>query len=280
MNSTKDSIQVKFDKGKYWPSPLINTKVVPFENNYFDVLKKVIDDIETDSFWFFASFMKLDTFDFDVVPRFNHNINVWYTTHPMGGLNKQGNVFLIPTKEFREQLPYMTKLKQYNLINYNPLPHLEQNVVNVHKFKLDDPYSFEDDVLYRWLIHRDLKIGKPDFYPSFWEDQYAYTYGKTNDVMLLPDKVDWSKEKHFDMEYKAPVFDKAYLKTGDPLDVMIALGNTKTEYFWAIPENHKDSVVDYSFQPDRRKLPRHYKFGEIYLLNKQLLIKDKGKINV
>ena len=57
MNSTKDSIQVKFDKGKYWPSPLTNTKVVPFENNYFDVLKKVIDDIETDSFWFFASFM-------------------------------------------------------------------------------------------------------------------------------------------------------------------------------------------------------------------------------
>ena len=38
---------------------------MPFENNYFDVLKKVIDDIETDSFWFFASFMKLDTFDFD-----------------------------------------------------------------------------------------------------------------------------------------------------------------------------------------------------------------------
>lgn len=281
MHSTKDSIQVKFSKGKYWESPLLNTKVVAFESNYFEVLKKVIDDVETDYFWFFASFMKLDTFDFDVEPKFKNNINVWYTTHPMGGLNKQGNVFLIPTKEFKEQLPYMTKLKQFNLINYNPLPNLEQNVINVNNFKLGNPYANDkQDVLYRWLINKDLDVQKPNFYPSFWEDLYTHTFGQTNDVILAPYKIDWTKEKHHDMEYDIVQFDKAVLRTGDPLDVMIAVGNVKTEYFWATPKDKASVYFDYSFQPDRRKPPQHYKFGDVFLLNRQLLIKDKGQINV
>ena len=63
-----DSIQVRFKNVKEWPSLLANTRTVPFINSYFDVIKSCIDDIRTEYFWIFASFLKLDTFDFDFIP--------------------------------------------------------------------------------------------------------------------------------------------------------------------------------------------------------------------
>ena len=55
-----DSIQIRFKNVKEWPSPLANTRVVPFVNSYFEVIKSCIEDIRTEYFWVFASFLKLD----------------------------------------------------------------------------------------------------------------------------------------------------------------------------------------------------------------------------
>ena len=100
-----DSIQVRFKNIKEWPSQLTNTRTVPFVNSYLDVIKSCIDDIRTEYFWVFASFLKLDTFDFDFLPeQFEKDqIHVWYATHPMAGLNQEGNIMLVPTKQFKEQ---------------------------------------------------------------------------------------------------------------------------------------------------------------------------------
>ena len=57
-----DSIQVRFKNIKEWPSQLTNTRTVPFVNSYLDVIKSCIDDIRTEYFWVFASFLKLDTY--------------------------------------------------------------------------------------------------------------------------------------------------------------------------------------------------------------------------
>ena len=56
-----DSIQVKFKHVHHFESPITGTRVVPFVNSYLDVLKSVINDIQTEYFWFFASFIKLDS---------------------------------------------------------------------------------------------------------------------------------------------------------------------------------------------------------------------------
>ena len=56
------------------------------------------------AFWVFASFIKLDSTPdiLDYIPEQHEKdqIHVWYTTHPKGGLNKEGNVFgLMPHPE-------------------------------------------------------------------------------------------------------------------------------------------------------------------------------------
>jgi len=56
-----DSIQVRFKDINFYPSPLANTITVPFVDSYFEILKKVVQDVKTEYFWFFASFCKLDT---------------------------------------------------------------------------------------------------------------------------------------------------------------------------------------------------------------------------
>jgi len=42
-----DSIQVRFKNTVHIPSPLANTRIVPFIGSYFEVLKAVVDDIKT-----------------------------------------------------------------------------------------------------------------------------------------------------------------------------------------------------------------------------------------
>ena len=101
-----DSIQVRFKNSKHWPSPFANTREVPFVDSYLTVLKSVIHDIQTEYFWFFANFMDIRTVDLDYIPEQHERdqIHVWYNTHPLGGTNKEGNVFLIPTAAFKKQI--------------------------------------------------------------------------------------------------------------------------------------------------------------------------------
>ena len=49
-----DSVQVRFKNTKHIPSPFANTRVVPFVNSYFDILKAVVNDVSTEYFWFSA----------------------------------------------------------------------------------------------------------------------------------------------------------------------------------------------------------------------------------
>ena len=63
-----DSVQVRFQNTKHWPSPFANTREVPFVESYLTVLKSLIEDINTEYFWFFANFMDLKTMDLDYIP--------------------------------------------------------------------------------------------------------------------------------------------------------------------------------------------------------------------
>ena len=94
-----DSIQIRFKNIKEWQSPLSNTRTVPFVDSYLEVIKSCVNDINTEYFWVFPSFMHCKEIEFDFIPeQFEKDqIHVWYTTHPLGGLNKEGHVLLIPT---------------------------------------------------------------------------------------------------------------------------------------------------------------------------------------
>ena len=78
-----ESIQVRFKHTKHIPSPFADTREVPFVDSYLTVLRSIIDDVNTEYFWFFSNFMDLKTIDLDYIPEQHEQkqIHVWYNTH-------------------------------------------------------------------------------------------------------------------------------------------------------------------------------------------------------
>ena len=294
-----DSVQVRFKHTKHWPSPFANTREVPFVDSYLTVLKSIITDINTEYFWFFANFMDLKTVDIDYIPEQHekNQIHVWYNTHPLGGTNKEGNVFLIPTKAFKNQCNDIQFLRDFKDINYHEHPNLFQNWIPKTAFKLKDPYKtyYESEPnYYKWLHNKDIdKKNIPNFFPSFWEDVKLYTWGKTNDVILVPHKenikqfYDFDRIVHYDLDYSSKLMDIVFLSYDEPnadenweklkakhprakrvhgvpartLAYVTAALKSETDYFFAVfPTIEIDDSFDFTFQPDRLKEPCHYIF--------------------
>ena len=293
-----DSVQVRFQKVKNFKSPFANTRVVPFVNSYLEILKSVVDDVTTEYFWFFSNFMDLKTIDIDYIPEQHESkqIHVWYNTHPLGGTNKEGNVMLIPTNEFKKQMNELKYLRDYKDINYHAHDNLYQQIITKTAFKLKDPYkSLEtSDRFYVWMHNKDLDVSViPDFYPSFWEDVKLYTWGKTNDVMLVPTNkgitqfYDIGRSVNYDLDYQVKPMDIVFISydepsaeyrynklrerfprakwckgvTGQTLAYITAANMSETDYFFAVfPKNELAEDFDFSFQPDRLRNPCHYIF--------------------
>lgn len=293
-----DSVQVRFKNAPCFASPLAETRVVPFVGSYFEILKSVVEDVKTEYFWFFSSFMKLDEeFDFDYLPEQHQRdqIHVWYTTHPTGGLNKEGNVMLIPTRQFKENMNRLVHLRDYQHINYHPHPTLIQQPIGKTYFKLQNPMQAyrSEKVFYKWMINKDCECDIPDFYPSFWEDVKMYTWGPTKDIILIPGDrdidqfYDVDRSVHFDLDYKYKNMDIIFLSYDEPnadenwrrlkdkfprakrshgvkgrtLAYHTAAQMSDTDYFFAVfPTIEIADDFDFEFQPDRLREACHYIF--------------------
>ena len=293
-----DSIQVRFKDTRSFDSPFANTRVVPFVKSYFDVLKTVVQDVSTEYFWFFSSFVNLKNIDLDYIPEQHEKtqIHVWYNTHPLGGTNKEGNVFLIPTTEFKKQMNDIKFLRDFKDINYHPHENLFQNIIPKVSFKLSNPIEQynQNNQWYMWLVNKDLSTGEvPNFYPSFWEDVKMYSWGVTKDIMLVPKQdgikqfYDFKRSVHYDLEYNItpmdiifisydePSAEKRYQKLkkrfprakwckgvqGQTQAYMTAARMSDTDYFFAVfPKNELVEEFDFQFQPDRLRNPCHYIF--------------------
>ena len=294
-----ESIQVRFNGAEDIASPFSNTRVVPFVDSYFTILKSTVHDIHTEYFWLFANFVNLNTVDFlDFIPEQHQSdqMHVWYTTHQLGGLNQEGNVMLIPTKAFKEQMDNISFLRDFKNINYHAHPDLYQSPIPKTLFKLQDPMESYKGInnFYSYMIHKDLRnLDKPNFYPSFWEDEKIYTWGKTKDIMLVPGKkelqqfYDINRSVHFDLDYKVRPMDIIFLSYDEPnadenwtklkkrfprakrshgvkgrtQAYHTAALLSETDYFFAVfPTIEIDDNFDFSFQPDRLKKAGHYIF--------------------
>jgi len=294
-----DSVQVRFPNVYHNESPFANTRTVPFVDSYFQILKSVIGDIQTEYFWFFANFINLKTADFlNYIPEQHEKdqVHVWYATHPKTGLNKEGNVMLIPTKKFKQQMNELNFLRDYKDINYHEDPVLFQQPISRTTFTLKNPIGayHNNTSFYKWMFNADVgEENIPNFYPSFWEDEKMYTWGDTKDIMLLPGNkkikqfYDIDRCVHFDLDYEARPMDIVFLSYDEPSAekywkvlkekyprakrIQGVKGRTKayhaaaelsdTEYFFAVfPTIELDNDFDFSFQPDRMKDRCHYIF--------------------
>ena len=188
-------------------------------------------------------------------------------------------------------------LRDYKDINYHDHPMLEQSLVSVVPFRLQDPYEAyqpTEPYFYKWMINRDLGPEyKPNFYPSFWEDEKLYSFGKTKDIMLVPyrEKIeqfyDIPRSVHYEKEYPIKPMDIIFISYDEPgaearykklkekfprvkwcknikgqtEAYHTAANMSNTDYFFAVFP--KIDIVDdfkFDFQPDRMKNPCHYIF--------------------
>jgi hypothetical protein len=296
-----DSIQVRFKNTSNIDSPFADTRVVPFVGSYFEILKSVVEDVKTEHFWFFSNFVDIKNFggiDLDFIPEQHEQdqIHVWYTTHPMGGLNKEGNVMLIPRAKFKEQMNELAFLRDFKDINYHAHATLFQRPIVRTIFALKDPIKAYNNApaFYKWMINKDLANNDlPNFYPSFWEDEKMYTWGKTKDIMLVPGDrdikqfYDIDRSVHFDLEYETKPMDIVFLSYDEPSAEKYwkvlkekyprakrlqgvkgrtqayhaAAAMSETDYFFAVfPTIELADSFDFTFQPDRLKNACHYIF--------------------
>lgn len=293
-----DSVQVRFKDTKNIESPFSNTRVVPFIGSYFEILKSVVDDIKTEYFWFFANFVDMKTIDLDYIPEQHEcdQLHVWYTTHPMGGLNQEGNAMLIPTKKFKKNMHDLKFLRDFKDINYHAHPTMYQRPLPTTIFKLSDPlisYQKTGTEFYTWMINRHCDADIPNFYPSFWEDEKMYTWGETKDIILVPSSkdikqlYDFDRHVHFDYDYETKPMDIVFLSYDEPSAEKYwqvlkekhprakriqgvkgrtqayhaAAAMSETDYFFAVfPTIELDEGFDFTFQPDRLREACHYIF--------------------
>tara|TARA_Y100000592_G_C5462988_1_gene315002 strand:+ start:189 stop:1490 length:1302 start_codon:yes stop_codon:yes gene_type:complete len=294
-----DSVQVRFPDVPHNQSPFANTRVVPFVDSYFEILKGVVADIKTEYFWFFANFVNLNPVDYlDYIPEQHEKqqIHVWYATHPKTGTNKEGNVMLIPTQQFKDQMHNINFLRDFRDINYHEDPTLFQQPLQITQYTLKNPMEAykKNNFFYKWMVNVDLETTKiPNFYPSFWEDEKLYSFGDTKDIILLPGNkeikqfYDIDRHVHFDYEYKVKPMDIIFLSYDEPCAERnwkilkenfprakrvhgvkgrtaayhAAANMSETPYFFAVfPTIELDPNFDFSFQPDRMKDRCHYIF--------------------
>lgn len=277
-----DSIQVEFKNTKTWPSPFADTKVVPFEQNYLEVLKKVVQDVKTEYFWFFANFINMKTIDVDFIPPSGDiEMHVWYNTHPKGGTNKEGNVFLIPTEKFKDQCNNIKLLKDFSSIQYYAHNNLFQNIITKTAFDLSDPYEAfmkQEPHFYVWLKNKTCEADWPNFYPSFWEGIHLYSWGATHDIILAPIEHKGSNIHFYDYEYETRPMDVVKVKSNSKLGFVDAATTSKTEYFFALlPDTEIKDKKILEYQPNRLAKPCHYIFDDaVYLCNKKLVLDPKN----
>ena len=174
-----DSICIRFKNIKEWQSPLANTRTVPFVNSYFEVIKSCINDINTEYFWVFPSFMHCKEIEFDFIPeQFEKDqIHVWYTTHPLGGLNKEGHVLLIPTKQFKKQMKDLKFLRDFKDINYHEHSTLDTLFSIRHKKSFAAPlFSPLAEIATEVALSAGLDSGAAKRFCAPWITQRRMTY--------------------------------------------------------------------------------------------------------
>ena len=92
--------------------------------------KAVVDDVKTEYFWFFSNFVDLKDIDIGFRPEQHEReqIHVWHTD-----ANQEGNVMLIPTRNFKKQMYEIDFLRDYKDINY----HRQSNIFHIPLDKLE-----------------------------------------------------------------------------------------------------------------------------------------------
>ena len=220
-----DSIQVKFNNKDYIKSPFANTKQVQFDQSYLNVIKQHISSVTTEYFWLFADFVDINCIDLDFIPEQHERdqIHCWYDNSDVIN-SKEGNIFLIPTRAFKQQMAQLKFLREYNHVNYHPAKIIQANVQNTIK-------------KYR-IYYTDKKVTRR--FSSFWEAEHGgvvFINNQSFDSVQI--KFDNASSQSPWKNTREVPFKNSYLET-----IRSVVDSITTEYFWVFADFVDMSTAD------------------------------------
>ena len=267
-------------------------RVIPFVSSYFDIIKSYVNDVRTEYFWFISDLVNLQHFDFDFIPEQHERtqIHVWN-----GDNQTEGDIMLIPTKEFKQQMDSLKFLRDYRDINYHTDSAITFNVWPSVPFTFDNLIEQVRKQKSRYTNYYLKNIN--NITPSFWEDQKLYVYDQNKFNLLVPrfniheELYEYTPKYNLNY-YSDPVyFDVCYIHNGEPQaeeNLMLLKQHLKnkpnklhviqgvkgrreayqtaarassTEYFYAVFAKLKvNKDFAFNFVPDTLKSSRHYIF--------------------
>jgi len=290
-----DCVFVDFQKNKNFREQVLDrfpyARVTPFVVSYYDILRSFVEDIRTEFFWLATDLVDTTRFDFDYIPEQHEQrqIHVWNTRD-----QREGDLMLIPTAEFKRQMAGLKFLRDFKDINYHGTELAYDDWSSV-RFSFDDLITQarsqkERYVNYYYGTPRPIK-------PSFWEDQKFYIHDRNKLNLLIPkfnireELYEYSPKYFLDNNGDAVHFDVCYIHNGEPQAednlrllqqhlqnkpnrlhniqgvkgrkqaYQTAARASTTEYFYAVFAKLKvDRDFDFDFVPDTLKSPRHYIF--------------------
>jgi hypothetical protein len=281
-NSNKQKILSRFPYAKQ----------VSFVSDYFSILKSIASDMDTDNFWVFTDLLDIENFDYDFRPE-QHESNQLHVWNVNG--QQQGDVMLVPKYRFIQQQHNIKHLRDFEDINYHSCSDLIYDNWPTGKFEFNGLLEKIRNQQSRYFNYYYTK--HHEIFPSFWEDQKLYVYGKKRLNMLVP-RFPIKKELH---EYTPKFFygdvsenlnfDVVFIHNNEPqaidnlkhlqrhiktlnnkLHIVQGIKGRKnayhaaaklstTEYFYAVFAKLKvDGNFKFDFVPDTLKSPRHYIF--------------------
>ena len=290
-----DCVFVDFQKNKNFKEQILDqfpyARVTPFVVSYYDILKSFVEDIRTEFFWLATDLVDTTEFDFDYIPEQHEQqqIHVWNTAS-----QTEGDLMLVPTAEFKNQMAGLKFLRDFKDINYHGTELVYDDWSSV-RFSFDDLITQVQSQKKRYT---NYYYEKPrPIKPSFWEDQKLYIYNKHRLNLLVPkfmiqeELYEYSPKYFLDNDSDPVYFDVCYIHNGEPQAednlrllkqhlkdrpnrlheiakvkgrkeaYQTAARASNTEYFYAVFAKlkvNKDFAFD--FVPDTLKSPRHYIF--------------------
>jgi len=281
-NASKHVIQKEFP----------HAVTTPFVESYFKILKSFVSCIKTEYFWLVTDIVNLQNFDFDFIPEQHQRdqIHVWNGNH-----QTEGDIMLVPTQKFKDQMSHIKYLRDFKDINYHKDDLLTFNCWPSHPFTCDDLIQQVKSQKTRYVnyYHKEIK----NVTPSFWEDEKLYVVGENKLNLLVPRfsvkeelyeytpriMIDGTKDTvHYDVcfihngepqaEHNLALLRSALKNKPNKLHIIsnvkgrrqayqAAANKSQTEFFYAVfAKLEIDKDFGFDFMPDTLKSPRHYIF--------------------
>ena len=197
-----------------------HARTIPFISSYFDIVKSVLVQSNTEYQWLLSSKIDYTDFNFDYIPEQHQSIqlHVWSNKG-----QDEGDTFLFPKCFLEQEVRFLRDYKDVNYHVYDghydfDFYDLEYNLSNVIS-NLPNMQSSSSRYIKYYEKHIDI-----NFYPSYWEDLKIYKDGTT---FYIPKKAlediktqiyDYPLLYTINQPAEKDFFDIAFISNGEPFE--------------------------------------------------------------